>query len=182
MFFAAATVDSTQSWKTSVQPNGLRTIQTSGTATTPDGNFPATFAFECQPGKDGTISFVYTIDHANQMKLFNFDEFEGPDALAAERETAHLQASSKGSTSKLDKAVSGYYATGEAFAFSFSVLNGKRNNVTKFLDKVMSGAENISICIQSVTKRKICSQFNVKDAADSIRQTVKSCYQAKFEK
>ncbi|MCI0601758.1 hypothetical protein L0156_01980 [bacterium] len=77
VMFLTSIATASEKWEASVKKNGVRTITSAALATTPDGNFPASLTLQCSPGKDGTISFIYTVTEPDQIKQFPFDQFEG---------------------------------------------------------------------------------------------------------
>lgn len=168
-----------EEWETSVKKNGLRTAHSVALATTPYGNVASTMAFECQPGTNGTLSFVYTIHQPQKIIQFPFDQFEGPDAPAATKKLGQIQVhvkSGKGiSKITLQKELSGYFASAEAFAFSFSVPAGQKNEVTQLLERIIQGAGTMSFCVLTETPVKICSDFILRDSEKKIAETVKPC-------
>lgn len=169
-----------ENWETKVQSNGLRTARSVALATTPNGSVASTLAFECQPGSDGTISVVYTIHQPEKVIQFPFDQFEGPDAPAATKKLGQIQVhvkSGKGiSKVTLQKELSGYFATPEAFAFSFSVPAGQKNEVAQLLERIIQGAGTMSFCVLTETPIKICSDFILRESEKKIAETVKPCF------
>jgi hypothetical protein len=168
-----------ENWETTVQSNGLRTARSVALATTPNGSVASTLVFECQPGSDGTLSVVYTIHQPQKVILFPFEQFEGPDAPAATKKLGqiqvHLRTGKAISKVTLQKELSGYYATADAFAFSFSVPAGQKNEVTQLMDKIIQGAGTISFCVLTDTPVKICSDFILRASGKKIGEMVEPC-------
>jgi hypothetical protein len=174
LFASVAFAD--EEWETRIQKNGLRTARSIALATTPDGNFGATLSIECQPGLNGTISMIYTVDQADRIKRFPFDEFEGPDAPLATKKLGQIEVRSKTGRVTLQKELAGYFASSRAFAFSFSVPAGQKNEVTQMLDKIIQGAGTVSFCVLTETPAKICSDFILRKSEEKIAETVKPCF------
>jgi hypothetical protein len=179
LVFMVSVASASDEWETKVAKNGLRTAHSVALATTPDGNVASTLAFECQPGSDGTISVVYTIHQPEKIIQFPFDQFEGPDAPAATKKLGQIQVhvkTGKGiSKITLQKELSGYFATADAFAFSFSVPAGQKNEVTQLLERIIQGAGTMSFCVLTETPVKICSDFILRDSEKKIAEMVKPC-------
>ena len=177
LFASVASAD--EEWETKVQRNGLRTARSIALATTPNGSVGSTLAFECQPGTDGTLSLVYTIHQPQKVVLFPFDQFEGPDAPAATKKLGQIQVflrTDKGiSKVTLQKELSGYFATADAFAFSFSVPAGQKNEVTQLVGRIIQGAGTMSFCVLTETPVKMCSDFILRDSEKKIAEMVKPC-------
>jgi len=179
LLLSASVASAAEEWETKVQKNGLRTAQSVALATTPSGSVASTLAFECQPGSDGTLSVVYTIHQPDKIIQFPFDQFEGPDAPAATKKLGQIQVhlrTDKGiSKVTLQKELSGYFANADAFAFSFSVPAGQKNEVTQLLERIIQGAGTMSFCVLTETPIKICSDFILRDSEKKIGETVKPC-------
>jgi hypothetical protein len=136
-------------------------------------------SIECQPGSGGTLSMIYIVDQADKIKLFPFDEFEGPDAPNATKKLGQVQVHVKAgkgiSKITLQKELSGYFSSPRAFAFSFSVPAGVKNEVTQLLERIIQGAGTLSFCVLTETPAKICSNFILRDSEKKIAETVKPC-------
>ncbi|MCI0601757.1 hypothetical protein L0156_01975 [bacterium] len=99
----------------------------------------------------------------------------GPDAPAATKKLGQIQLRSKTGRVTLQKELAGYFTSAQAFAFSFFVPSGEKNEVTQMLDKIIPGAGTLSFCVLTETAMKICSDFIVKDSEKIIAETVKPC-------
>lgn len=179
VLFFASVASADEEWETKVQKNGLRTARSIALATTPNGSVGSTLAFECQPGTDGTLSLVYTIHQPQKVVLFPFDQFEGPDAPAATKKFGQIQVflRTEKTISKvtLQKELSGYFASADAFAFSFSVPAGQKNEVTELVERITQGAGTMSFCVLTETPVKICSDFILRDSEKKIAEMVRPC-------
>ena len=179
VLFFCSIENASEEWETKVHKNGLRTATSIALAVTPNGSVGSTLAFQCQPGADGTLSMVYTIHQPEKVILFPFDQFEGPDAPNATKKLGQIQVFLRTGKSiskvTLQKELSGYFATAKAFAFSFSVPAGQKNDVTRLLERITQGAGTMSFCVLTETPIKICSDFILRNSEKKIAETVKPC-------
>lgn len=179
VLFSCSIANAAEEWETKVQQNGLRTATSIALATTPNGSVGSTLAFQCQPGSDGALSVIYTIHQPEKVILFPFDDFEGPDAPNATKKLGQVQvflrAGKTISKVTLQKELSGYYATAKAFAFSFSVPAGQKNEVTQLMERIIQGAGTMNFCVLTETPVKMCSDFILRDSEKKIGEMINPC-------
>ncbi len=127
--------------------------------------------------RERTAPFPSSIQLPNRIKSNNFRliSLRGPDAPAATKKLGQIQLRSKTGRVTLQKELAGYFTSAQAFAFSFFVPSGEKNEVTQMLDKIIPGAGTLSFCVLTETAMKICSDFIVKDSEKIIAETVKPC-------
>ena len=75
-----------QDWYSSSNTNGAYRTQVSTTGHTPDGRTTTDLAIQCYPGKNGYLTFLYSVHGAREMKGFGFGDVEGPVCARRQQE------------------------------------------------------------------------------------------------
>jgi hypothetical protein len=93
----------------------------------------------CNPDRDGgAIGVELWVPRAYTLKDFDYDDFEGPDAAAADRALSRLSVDGKPGTTEIAHAASGWYAGDEpdTFVFALSELAHRQGEIAAFLRAV----------------------------------------------
>jgi hypothetical protein len=82
----------------------------------------ATLHLACSPDNEGgALSIELMVPEANTRKDFDYDDFEGPDAVAGGKPLSHIAWISATSTTEISYAAAGWYIPDPAGAFMFGV-------------------------------------------------------------
>ncbi len=166
-----------QDWQNQVDENGLRTARVSASGSTPDGPATTTLTVQCRPGKDGAVSILYAISATEQMKKFNFGDFEGPGAPASKRKLVRIVVQTQRGAVTVQTPVSGYRIDQGTFVFQFAARTNMASQVTRVTDAIRAGAETISVTVQDSrnTGRTIQTRFPGAHASFVLAETMKGC-------
>ena len=134
----------------------------------------ATLHVACTPDRDGgALGIELIVPEANTRKDFDYDDFEGPDAAAAEKSLSLLTWTGGAAPTSITAAASGWYMPEPpgAFAFGVSQLSHRREAPARLLLAVEGGVAGELEWTQSAFDaqgRKLVATFPV-DAAASQR-------------
>jgi len=168
-----------EGWHTEKTISGMA-AETAGEAKTPDGPAKVRLSFECTPGKNGTDSVVFIVLGATKLKGFDFDDFEGPDAVARAKAllTFTVQRTKGPDVVVKTNAAGSYTVTEGGFAFEVSTAaNTKEGKVTQLTEAIAGGASSISVQVQDFADaaKNIQATFPTAGAAEMLSQTMKAC-------
>jgi hypothetical protein len=168
-----------QEWKSSVERNGLRKAQVWAEGNTPDGEAKTGLTIQCSSGKGAMTSIIYSVVGADKMQRFSFDDFEGPDAVAAKKELTTISVVlSIGGAATETTAVTGYFADADTFAFELSAKANEASKVNKLITAMASPQySKIRVTVQDNrnAQRTIQTEFPVTGAANAIQEAMKGC-------
>ena len=94
----------------------------------------------CNPDSDGgAISVELWVPQAFNLKDFDYDDFEGPDAAAGDRALSQVSVAGAGGTTEISSAAAGWYSgeDPDTFVFGLSQLShheGKIANLLRAID------------------------------------------------
>jgi hypothetical protein len=165
-----------QEWRQS-SADGVQIAQISAQGMTPSGATETKLILKCRAGKDGAISLVYRINGVDKIKGFNFDDFEGPDAVAANRKLTTFTVQSAEGNLAINTALGAYYSGEEkdSFDFEFSALNNSHGDLRRLINALMKGATKIVVKVQdSKDKSKFLqTEFPTAGSAAAISAAMK---------
>lgn len=92
-----------------------------GTVQTTGEPREATLRIVCDPGPDGVLGLELWVPKAFELKDFDYDDFEGPDAAARTRLLSSLVLQSTAGSTRNAFAVTGWYAGDDPNTFVFGV-------------------------------------------------------------
>jgi hypothetical protein len=75
----------------------------------------------CEPAKGGVLGLELRVPQAFKLKDFDYDDFEGPDAVARDREHSWVDVGSGTSGTSTSFAANGWYAGDDPDTFVFGV-------------------------------------------------------------
>ena len=136
----------------------------------------------CSPQSDGgVLSLEFMVTEANTRKDFDYDDFEGPDAVAADKPLAHLVwTPASGASTEITRGNGGWYIPepAEAFMFSINQLSHHREPPAKLMAAVGPDAGRLTWTITGFDKptRKLVATFDLDAAAaKKVHDTVVTC-------
>ncbi|MBI3652613.1 MAG: hypothetical protein HY231_16450 [Acidobacteria bacterium] len=168
-----------QDWKSHSEPYGLRTAQVAAEGITPDGAAHTTLTIQCASGKGAMASIIYSVIGADKMKRFRFEDFEGPDAVAASKKLTTIQVVySTGEAVSEKTQVSGSFSDSDTFAFELSAQAKLASEVTRLTTAM--AAPNAAKIIVTVQDNKnpqhtLQTEFPVGGATSAVNETMKGC-------
>jgi len=160
-FFPASTLqaDSAGKW-TSSRQNSRQSLTYSASADLLGKLMPITVVFACDPTWDkvsaGTLGFDLTVKNPSKIKAFPFDDFEGPDVVAAPE--VLLTLTRQGKPPLILKTVaSGSYSEIDAFTFSVSEVSKKTKSLPRSLLQALAedSAQSLEISISDPRNRAL---------------------------
>ncbi len=141
--------DSPGKWKDSVE-GSRRSLSNSFMATLLGHTVPVTVTFRCDPTWDmessGTLGFKVAIKNPAKISGFPFNDFEGPDAVAAPE--VRMTLISKDLPPRTFKAsASGSYSEIDVFSFDVSEVSKKPKSVQRSLLQALAGSDSETLKI-----------------------------------
>jgi hypothetical protein len=142
---------------------------------------PATLNTLCSPDpKGGALSIELVVPEANTRKDFDYDDFEGPDAVAGDKVPAHLAWASASAKTEITHPVGGWYAPEppESFIFGISQLSHRREAAARLLGAVGEAAGTLTWSQGGYTQREraLSATFELDAAtAKRLHAAVASC-------
>jgi len=141
--------DSPGKWKESVEGT-RRSLLNSFTATLLGHVTPVTVTFRCDPTSDkessGTLGFTVAIKTPAKISAFPFNDFEGPDAVAAPE--VRMILISKDQPPRTFKALaSGSYPEIDVFSFDVSEVSKKSKSVPRSLLQALADSDSETLKI-----------------------------------
>jgi len=112
-----------------------------GTVKSGAGTRAATLRVLCEPSSDGgAISLELWVPEAFKRKDFDYDDFEGPDAVAGGRALSRCTASGPGSHLEIVAAAAGWYSgeDPDTFVFGVSQPSHQKGQVASLLQGIAS--------------------------------------------
>lgn len=154
-------------WLVSKLENGTRHL--SYTATAPLLGKPTTFmvTFFCYPystkNVKGMLGIDIYVDNVATLKPFQFDDFEGPDALANGKKLLRITVNSPGKPPYVvDSLLSGWIPDVSKFAFSVSEESQRAKSFQKtVLRALVDDADSLQVVITAPRNPKLKLEFNV---------------------
>jgi hypothetical protein len=141
----------------------------------------ATLQVICSPDRDGgAISIELVVPEANTRKDFDYDDFEGPDAVGGDKVPAQIAwTPAAGAATTITHSAGGWYAPEppDSFMFGISQLSHRREAPARLLTAIGSDAGKLTWTQAGFDKaRKLVATFDF-DAATAARlhATVSSC-------
>lgn len=108
-----------------------REATVAGTLASSSGPRAASLRVICNPDpRGGALSLELRVPEAATRKDLDYDDFEGPDAVAAGAERTDLTVTAGGATRSLRRPAAGWYAGDDAAAFVFGVTELARRRGT----------------------------------------------------
>ncbi len=117
----------------------LRRLVLDGQLTTPGGVRSVSLRLLCDPDADGgAISVELWVPQANKLKDFDYDDFEGPDAAAGDRDLSRLSLAGDGAKTEIAHAAAGWYSgeDPDTFVFGLSQLSHRKGKIATLLQAV----------------------------------------------
>jgi hypothetical protein len=164
-------------WHASKTISGMEAV-VDGQAQTPDGPAKVQLSFTCTPGRGGTSGVSFVVLGATKLTGFDFDDFEGPDAPAAEKPLVTFTVHKAGGDVVVHTACSGSFTvSGGGFSFDTYNMTNTRGKVTELSDALIAGATSISVRVQGLKnpQKTIEATFQASGAAEALRQVMKAC-------
>lgn len=87
---------------------------------------PVTLRISCDPAPQGVLSLELWVPQAFALKDFDYDDFEGPDAAALDRELSVLTLGGEAAPTKVSHAAAGWYSGEDPDTFVFGVSERSR--------------------------------------------------------
>ncbi|HSE13316.1 MAG TPA: hypothetical protein VLB69_11835 [Rudaea sp.] len=148
------------------------------------GKRNATLHLACSPDRDGgALSIELVVPEANTRKDFDYDDFEGPDAVAGGKALSHLAWTSTSGTTEIHSPAAGWYAPEppDSFLFGVSQLSHRPEPPSKLLAAIGAEAGKLVWTQTGFDKatRKLVATFELDAAAAAkARDAVASCLPA----
>jgi hypothetical protein len=141
--------DSPGKWKESVE-GSRRSLSNSFSAILLGQATPVTVTFRCDPTSDkessGTLGFEVAIKNPAKISAFPFNDFEGPDAVAAPE--VRMTLISKDQPPHTFKALaSGSYSEIDVFTFDVSEVSKKSKSVPRSLLQALADSDSETLKI-----------------------------------
>jgi hypothetical protein len=142
-------------WTYSVNNHGLKEMHIDQRATILGRSCITRLKFICthdskDGGASGALSMELTIAPATEIKEFNFDFFEGPDAPVGKQELMKIVLIRGATRTEFRVPVGGWASAEGEDGFSFgtsSLTRDKTGHVRKILNGILSGAESIQVSV-----------------------------------
>jgi len=142
----------------------------------------ATLHVGCSPDPDGGALIIeMTIPEANTRKDFDYDDFEGPDAVAGDKLLSHLVWSpAAGASIEITDRAAGWYASDppEAYVFSVNQLSHRRQPPAKLLAAIGPDAGSLvwtQTGFDNATRKLIATFEFDAGASKRLHGTVAAC-------
>jgi hypothetical protein len=106
----------------------------------------ATLQAACSPERHGgAISIEFVVPEANTRKDFDYDDFEGPDAVGGDKVPARIGFSSRAGVTRISHPAGGWYAPEppDSFMFGISQPSHHRDALAKLLGAIGSDAGSL---------------------------------------
>lgn len=169
-------------WHTEIDANGLRSAWTSGevaigaTAATAE----ATLRYKCAPGVRGNLIWSLEIAHADKIRIFDFDDFEGPDAMANGRKLSALALVGGLLQAKVLAAQTGYYAgapSSDTFVIETSAPAREPGDLALLTDLIGPGTSAIEWRVTSARDPELAlaARFDAAGADRALAQARIGC-------
>ncbi|HUK92007.1 MAG TPA: hypothetical protein VLZ81_16525 [Blastocatellia bacterium] len=168
-----------QHWEKKTDEHGGVSAHVATTGQTPDGAATMTFDAQCSTGEGGVASLIFTVLGAAEMKNFDFDNFEGPDAPAQHKPllsvTVHRAV---GGDVVVATPVSGSYTvTDKGFQFEASMDYNKASKVTIVTDALIAGGSSLLVKVRGFKdpRKSIVANFSTEGASAVLGEVMKGC-------
>jgi hypothetical protein len=166
-------------WSASVNENGLRHAEVRGEAALGKLRTPARLMLQCRPGMKGSISWMLEIEHASNLKGFNFGDFEGPDAPAAGKRLSELGIEGGLMHPQVSAAQNGYFHGDrpDSFVFEVTAAAAAASDAALLADAIGPGTSGISWTVTSArdVNLRIAAHFPADDASAVVRDASAGC-------
>ena len=138
----------------------------------------------CEPDPHGgAVSVELWVPEAFKLKDFDYDDFEGPDAPAGNRELSHVTVAGDGGSTEIKHAAAGWYSgeDPDTFVFGLSQLSRREGKVATLL-RAMDATKTSLVWVQTGfddAKRQLRATFPLDPGAvERIRAVVDPCLAA----
>ncbi len=127
---------------------------------------PITIVFGCDPTSDkessGTLGFEVEIKNPSKITAFPFDDFEGPDAVAAPEVRVTLSRKDKPALT-FKTSAGGWYSEVDTFCFGVSEVSKKSKSVPRSILQALAegDAESLKITIANPRDPKRALEMTV---------------------
>ena len=140
-----ANAQSPSSWSYHVNSQGARSIELSGSISTPSGSKSAQIKFVRSTGPKVYWSFDLVIESVSTIKGFTFDDFEGPDSKAS-GELLILETIGTPKPTRFSFCPAGGYVSQPKDGFNFSALRtGPSNPLLNLVRSASQGKGQLSV-------------------------------------
>jgi len=166
MTLSALVADSAGKWEASRSGSG-RFLAYSGVATVLGKATPVTVKFFCDttytPNEKGALGFDLTLGHVAALAPFHFDDFEGPDAPAVEKQLLVVTITRRGKEPLSFKvAPSGSYPEEGTFTFEGSDVTHKAVSTPKSLLRALGeDADELRFTITDYRNAKLKIELTI---------------------
>jgi len=100
----------------------LNSLVVAGKVEGQGGTRPATLRLLCNSDPDdGALSIELWVSQAFKLKDFDYDDFEGPDAAAADRALSHVSLVANKGQTEISQAAAGWYSGDDPDTFVFGL-------------------------------------------------------------
>jgi hypothetical protein len=164
-------------WTASVNENGLRRAQATGSARLGEAVVPATLELTCTTGKGGAVTWTLKLAQKDTLVGFDFDAFEGPDAPVGDRALARLAIEGGVLRTGFDTRVNGYLSDIGTFAFEFSAPANSASQAGLLAEAVDATTQAIRWTVRAPddSGRAIEATIAAAGAAPALRETMMGC-------
>ena len=165
-------------WEGAVNAHGLRTAVAPGVVTYDGKEVPARLKLQCAPGSNGSVLWEMSIAQIATLSDFGFDDYEGPDAIAADRRNNTTLTPEGGMLKTVVKATpAGYYTDAETFALSVAAKANESSDVALLAELVSPQTSEIVWETRSLRGegKSLVGRFPLEGATPVLRETMMGC-------
>jgi hypothetical protein len=165
---------------TAATADELRELRLEGRLHVADKTYPATLRAYCAPLSNGALGLELVVPDATTRKDFDYDDFEGPDAVAAKRALTRIGISGESGKTEIAHAAAGWYGVepADSFVFGVSQTSLQRGALTNLI-AAFDGHRGHVVWVQTAfddSKRELRGAFDFDDAtAKKLRDVVAPC-------
>jgi hypothetical protein len=166
-----------EKWYFSINNYDLRTASITANGKSNGSDVKTMLSVVCRPGRDGTVSILYTVYGTDKAGGFDFDSFEGPYAPAALKKLANIETATSREAIDYETSISGSYLEKNTFVFSASAMNTGMSGVRTVAETLGKGVKSITMTVHDMNdgSKQVRTEFPAGNAQPAIDKTITGC-------